>query len=62
MLAQNKRPDCPELPSSEELMVVSGEFIGLSNSMYVYKGGNAGRLMDDNVMREERIIDILKLS
>ena len=53
--------DLPKIPSRRELKDAGGEFIGLSNSMYIYKGGDFGRLLDDNIRRKERIEKILKL-
>lgn len=61
VFADKKRPDCPDVPPIEELREVSGEFIGLSNTMYVHKGGDKGRLLEDNIRREERIMKILEI-
>ena len=59
VFAKNKRYDSPEIPTIDDLLIVSGEFIGLSNNMYIYKGGDPGRLLDDNIRREEKIKEIL---
>lgn len=45
----------------EELKEASGLFIGLSNSMYVYKGRDNSRLLEDNLKREDRIRELLRL-
>ena len=49
-----ERPAC-----MEKLKTAAGLFIGLSNSLYVYKGGDYDRLLDDNLKREDQIRDLL---
>ena len=57
----NKPNDIVDIPDDINLQKVSGLFIGLSNNMYASKDGNIEKLIDDNVRREERIKEILKL-
>ncbi len=49
------------IPSRSDLERVCGAFTGLSHSMYVYKGGDPFRLLEDNDRREEEIKTILKI-
>ena len=62
VLAEQNTGDCPEVLSNADLMEVFHCFIGLSNSMVVYPGGDSGRRFDDVLKREEKIKELLKLS
>ncbi len=62
ILAEQERGDCPEIPSNAELMEVFHCFIGLSNSMVVYPGGDKGRRLDDIFKLEEKIKGILGIT
>lgn len=61
VLASNELPDSPDLPSSVDLKEVSRCFIGLSNNMWVCKGGDIGKKFDMNAKWEEKIKAILKI-
>ena len=45
----------------ENLKEAASMFIGLSNGLYVYKGGDSGRRLDDNLKWEERIRELLEI-
>ena len=62
VLAEQDRGDCPDIPSNAELMEVFHGFIGLSNSMVVYPGGNVSRRFDDVLKLEEIIQGILRIT
>lgn len=47
------------IPSINNLIEVSRQFIGLSNGVYIYKGGDIGRRLDENERRVEIIEKIL---
>jgi len=49
------------IPSRSDLEKVCGAFTGLSHTMYVYKGGDPFRLLEDNARREKEIKTILKI-
>ena len=55
------RPAYADVPEIDELRDAAGEFIGLSNGLYVYNGGDVFRLLEDNSKREERIKNILNI-
>ena len=59
VLAEQDRGDCPDVSSNAELMEVFHCFIGLSNSMVVYPGGDSSRRLDDVLKLEEKIKGIL---
>ena len=61
VFATNESYSSSEIPSNADLKEVSREFIGLSNSMYIYKGGDIGRLIDANSRREEKIRSLLRM-
>lgn len=50
-----------DIPKPTDLQEVAGLFIGLSNSMYVHKGGDSWTYLDHNLKREEKIRELLKL-
>ncbi len=62
VLAERDRGDCPDVPSYGELMDVFHCFIGLSNSLVVRPGGDAGDRLDCVMKLEDRIKGILKIS
>ena len=62
VLAEQDRGDCPDVPSNAELMEVFHSFIGLSNSIVIYPGGDAGRRLDEVLKREEKINEILGIT
>lgn len=55
------RPAYADVPEIDELRDVAGEFIGLSNGLYVHNGGDASSLREDNSKREERIKNIMNI-
>ena len=61
VFAASKSYSVPEVPSSEDLLQVSREFIGLSNSIYVYKGGDIIERIIRNSEIEERIKTLLRI-
>lgn len=62
VLAEQDRGDCPNVPSNAELMEVFHCFIGLSNSMVVYPGGDVSRKLDDVLKLKKKIHGILMIS
>ena len=46
----------------DKLKEVSRLFIGLSNNMWIYPGGDAGRKLDKNIEWAERIKSILRIA
>ena len=57
----NDRPAYSDVPEIGELKEVSGCFIGLSNGLYIYKGGDISRRIDENAKREGKIRNILDI-
>ena len=45
----------------ENLKEAASMFIGLSNGLYVYKGGDSGRRLDENLKWEDRIRELLEI-
>ena len=62
VLAERARGDCPDVPSNEDLMEVFRCFIGLSNGLVVYPGGDTGERFDFVMKNEDKIKGILKIS
>ena len=62
VLATNEEGIISGIPSNADLKEVSRMFIGLSNNMWTYKGGDAGRKLDMNLKWEEKIKSILGIS
>lgn len=59
--AAEEQPECSGIPSITDLQEVSRLFIGLSNSMYVHRGGDSFEYLDHNLELEAKIREILNL-
>lgn len=62
VLATNESSKGVGVPDTACLKEVSRLFIGLSNNMWIYPGGDAGRKLDKNIEWAERIKSILGIS
>lgn len=55
----NDRPAYSDVPEIKELEEAAREFVGLSNSLYIYKGGDVFERIDKNTKMVDRIKNLL---
>ena len=59
--ATEEQPECDTVPKVADLMEIGGLFIGLSNNMYIHKGGDRNAYLDCNLKWEGKIRELLQL-